>query len=88
MQRTSSCACQNQERRRANNGDKVEREEENKLGNLAERERAVDCGFGGLAKHFHGIWGVGKEDAGRGHEGDLSFVDECRLRRLRELAAD
>ena len=79
MQRPSSCPRQDQERGGSDHGNKVEGEKEDKLGNLAERERAVNCRFGGLAEHFHGIWGVGEEDPRRGHEGDLSFVDECRL---------
>lgn len=88
MQRPSSCACQDHERWCANHGDKVEREEEDKFSDLAEGERAVDCGFGGLAKHFYGIWSVGEEDSRRGNEGGLAFVDERCLCEKEELAVD
>jgi hypothetical protein len=68
VQRTTSSACEEEEGGCAEEGDEVEGKEENKFGNLAEGEGAVDCGLGGLAQLFYGVGGFGKKESTRGDQ--------------------
>lgn len=45
-------------------GDEVYGEEDYTFEDLADRERGVDCGAGGLAQHLDGIRGIVEEDSG------------------------
>lgn len=76
MQRARSRARKHQERRSAEYRYQIQREEEDKLSDLSEGERAVDSCLGRLAQHLHAVRRFGEEDALRGYKIDSAFVYE------------
>lgn len=74
-QLAQACTGKNDVDWRADNGDEVERQVDDKLEELDKAPRGVFGVAGGLAQHLDGVGRIGEEEALRGHQVGEAFVD-------------